>query len=165
MTQIEKNNIDEYIRQKLRKKDIYKSDMHKIYNIIVGQTDEQLQDKAVSEATFQAVKTDQYPIGYLMILQRIYFSNHPEHHPICSLCLATRCLYNTMQYANDNTIDYLVRFRNAQKVNEAYNDILTTRGVQYHGVKILFIFHTNEFNFATGKLEEGGGDGRRRNAL
>ena len=31
------NNIDEDIRQKLRKKDVYETDMHKIYNIIVGQ--------------------------------------------------------------------------------------------------------------------------------
>ena len=34
-----KKNIDEAIRQNLRKKDFYESDMHKIYNIIVGQTD------------------------------------------------------------------------------------------------------------------------------
>ena len=30
MTYLNKNNIDEAIRQKLRKKDVYKSDMHKI---------------------------------------------------------------------------------------------------------------------------------------
>ena len=30
MTFLEKKNIDEAIRQKLRKKDVYKSDMHKI---------------------------------------------------------------------------------------------------------------------------------------
>ena len=40
ITYLEKNNIDEAIRQKLRKKDSYESDMHKIYNIIVGQTKE-----------------------------------------------------------------------------------------------------------------------------
>ena len=43
MTYLEKKNIDESIHQKLRKKDVYESDMHKIYNLIVGQTNEQLQ--------------------------------------------------------------------------------------------------------------------------
>ena len=38
---LEKNNIDEAIRQKLRKKDVYQSDMHKIYNLIVVQTNKQ----------------------------------------------------------------------------------------------------------------------------
>ena len=46
MTYLEKNNIDEAIRQKLRKNYIYKSDMHKIYNLIVGQTNKQIQEKA-----------------------------------------------------------------------------------------------------------------------
>ena len=63
MTYLEKNNIDEAIRQKLRKKDFYKSDMHNIYNLVVSQTNEQLQEKAASDATFQAVKTDRDPIG------------------------------------------------------------------------------------------------------
>ena len=40
MTYLNKNNIDEAIRQNLRKKDFYESDMHKIYNPIVGQTNE-----------------------------------------------------------------------------------------------------------------------------
>ena len=57
MTHLEIKNIDEAIRQNLKKKDVYKSDMHKVYNLIVGQTNEQLQEKAVSDATFQAVKT------------------------------------------------------------------------------------------------------------
>ena len=48
MTSIEKISIDEAIRQNLRKKDVYKSDMHNIYNIIVVQTNEQLQEKAES---------------------------------------------------------------------------------------------------------------------
>ena len=125
MTYLEKKNIDEAIRQKLRKKDVYKSDMHKIYNLIVCQTNEQLQEKAASDATFQAVKTDRYPIGYLMILKKICFSNQSEQHPIRSLCLYTRRMYNTMQYASENTTDYLVRFRNAQKsmkpVTEAWS--------------------------------------------
>ena len=38
MTYLEKKNIDETIRQELRKKDVYKSDMHNIYNLIVYQT-------------------------------------------------------------------------------------------------------------------------------
>ena len=63
MTYLDKKINDEAIRQKLRKKDVYKSDMYKIYNLIVGQTNKQLQEKAASDATFQAVKTDQYPIG------------------------------------------------------------------------------------------------------
>ena len=49
--------------------------MHKIYNIIAGQKNKQLQEKAGSDANFQAVKTDQYPIGYLIILKRLLFSN------------------------------------------------------------------------------------------
>ena len=43
MTYLDKKNIDEAILQKLRKKDVYESDMHKIYNLILGQTNEQLQ--------------------------------------------------------------------------------------------------------------------------
>ena len=46
MTYLEENNINEAILQNLRKKGFYKSDMHKIYNLIVGQTNEQLQYKA-----------------------------------------------------------------------------------------------------------------------
>ena len=34
------------------KKNFYESDMHNIYNLVVGQTNEQLQEKAASEATF-----------------------------------------------------------------------------------------------------------------
>ena len=80
MTYLEKNKINEAICQKLRNKDFYQSDMHKIYNPIVGRTNEQLQEKAASDATFQAFKTDQDAIGYLMILKRIYFSNQSEKH-------------------------------------------------------------------------------------
>ena len=103
MTYLGEKNTNEAIRQKLRKKDVYKSDMHKIYNLIVGKTNKQLQEKAASDATFQAVKTDQDPIGYLMILNRLCFSNHYDQNPIRSLCLSTRRLYNTMQYVNNNT--------------------------------------------------------------
>ena len=52
MTYLEKKNIDEAIRQKLRKKDFYESDMHKIYYLVVVQMNEQLQEKAASDATF-----------------------------------------------------------------------------------------------------------------
>ena len=146
MTYLEKKNIDEAIHQKRSKKDIYKSDMHKIYNLIVGQTNEQLQEKAASETTFQTVKTDKDPIGYLMILKSICFSNQSEQHTIRSLFLSTRRMYNTIKYANENTTDYLVRFCNAQKVNEACNGSLITKGVQEHGMKILFPFHNTRFD-------------------
>ena len=105
MTYLKKKNIDEAIHKNMRKKDIYKSDKQKIYNLIVGETNEQLQEKAASNATFQAVKTDRYPIGHLMVLKRICFSSQSEKHPTRSLCLYIRRLYNTMQYANENTTD------------------------------------------------------------
>ena len=68
MTCPEKNNTDKSILQNISKKDVYKLDMHKIYNLVIGQTNEQSQEKAALDATFKAVNTDQYPIGYLMIL-------------------------------------------------------------------------------------------------
>ena len=151
MTYLEKNNINEAIRQKLRNKDFYKSDMHKIYNLIVCQTNEQLQEKAASGATFHAVKFDRDLIGYLMILKRICLSNQSKHRPIRSLCLSTRCMYNTRQYANENTTDYLVRLRNAWKVNEACNRILINKDVKEHGMNILFPFHNTGFD----SLQEG----------
>ena len=58
MTYLEEEKIDEAICQKLRKKDVYKSDMHNIYNLTVGHTNKQLQEKAASDATFQVVKTE-----------------------------------------------------------------------------------------------------------
>ena len=63
MTYLEKRNIDEAIRKKLRKEDFYESYIHNIYNLIVGQTNEQLQEKVASDATLQEVKTDRDPIG------------------------------------------------------------------------------------------------------
>ena len=123
------------------------SDMHKIYNLIVGQTNEQLQEKAASNANFHAVKTERDPIGYLLILKKICFSNQSEQHPIRSLCLSTRRLYNTMQYASNNTTDYLVRFRNAQKVNKACVGSLITKGAQEHGMKIRFSLHNTGFDY------------------
>ena len=103
MIYLVKNNINEAICKNLRNNNVYESDMHKIYNLILGQTNEQLLEKAASDATFQAVNTDRDPIGYLMILKRIWLSNHSEQHIILPLCLYTRSLYNTMQYSNKNT--------------------------------------------------------------
>ena len=121
--------------------------MHKIYNLIVGQTNEQLQEKTLSDATFQVVKTDRDPIGYLMILKKICFSNQSKQHPIRSLCLYTRRMYNTMQYARENTTGYLVRFRNAKKVNEACDGSLITKGLQENGMKIRFPLHNTGFDY------------------
>ena len=103
MTYLEKNNTNEAIHQNLRKKDFYKSDMQKIYNIIVGQMNEQLQKKAASDATFRAVKIYWDPIGYLLILKRLWLSNQSKKHPSRSLCLSMRRLYITTKYSNDNT--------------------------------------------------------------
>ena len=119
--------------------------MHKIYNLIPGYTNEKLQEKAAYDATFQAFKTARYLIGFLTILNNICFSNQSEQNPIRSLCLSTRRLYNTIQYASYNTTNYLVRFRNTQTVNESCNGIQITRGVQEHGMKILFPLHTTGF--------------------
>ena len=51
-----------------------------------------------------------------------------------------------MQYASKNTTDYLVRFRIAQKFNEACDRSLTTKGVQEHGTKIRFPWHNTGFD-------------------
>ena len=51
-----------------------------------------------------------------------------------------------MQYANENTTDYLVRFRNAHKVNEFCDGIRITKGVQEHGMKILFPLKNTGFD-------------------
>ena len=89
MTYLENNNIYHAIRQNLRKTDVYETKIHKIYNIIVDQTTEQLQEKAASDSTFQAVKTGREPIGYLIILKKLYLSNQYEQNLIRSICLAT----------------------------------------------------------------------------
>ena len=86
--------------------------------------------KAASDVTFHADKTHLDLIGFLMILDRPFFSNNSEQNPIHSLCLTTRRLYNTMQYANKSTTDYLVRFFNTHKANEACNGSLITRDVK-----------------------------------
>ena len=81
-----------------------------------------------------------------MILKKLCFSNKYEQHPTRSLCLATRRLYNTMQYASKNTTNRLVISRNVQKANEACNGIPITRGVQEHGMQNLFSLHTTGFD-------------------
>ena len=117
MTYLKKRNIEEAICHKPRKKDVYETEMKKIYNLIVVHTNYQLHEKAASDATFQAAKTCQDPIGYLMIPKELCFSNQYENQPIRSLWLATRKLYNIIKNANENTAKYLVSFRNVQKVN------------------------------------------------
>ena len=51
-----------------------------------------------------------------------------------------------MQYSSENTTDYLVRFRNSQKVNEACDGSLITKGVQENGTKIRFPLHNTGFD-------------------
>ena len=130
ITYLKKKNIDEAIRQKMRNKDVYETDINTIYNLFVGHTNKQLQDKVASGATFRAFKTGREPIRYLIILKKICFLNQYEQHPIRSLCLVTRRLHNTIQYTNDKNTNYLVRFRNAQKVKEACNGRTISRRVQ-----------------------------------
>ena len=71
MTYLENKNIDDTIHQKLRKKDVFETDMKKIYNIIVVQTNMKLLEKEATDATFQAVKAGQYHIVYLMISKKL----------------------------------------------------------------------------------------------
>ena len=68
--------------------------MHKIYNLIMGHK---------LDAIFQAVKSGQYPIVYLIIFKKICFLNQYGQHTIQYIGLATRQLYNTIQYTNENT--------------------------------------------------------------
>ena len=58
----------------------------------------------------------------------------------------TRLLYNTVQYANKNTTDYLVIFCNAQKVNKVFNGSLILEGLHSHGMKILYPLHAPDFD-------------------
>ena len=55
-------------------------------------------------------------------------------------------LYNTMQNVNENTTDYLVSFRNAQKANEAFNGSLISRGFQEHEKGIIYLLHVTGFD-------------------
>ena len=52
-----------------------------------------------------------------------------------------------MQCANENTTNYLVRFLDAQKFNEACNGSLITKGLQEHGMKVLFPLHNTGFHY------------------
>ena len=45
MTYLEKNIIDKAIHKKLRNKDVYETYIQNIYNLVVGQTNDQLQEK------------------------------------------------------------------------------------------------------------------------
>ena len=92
MTYLKNNIIGKAIRQKLRKKYLYKTYMHNIYNITVGHTNYKIKKKAVSDATFWAVKTGRDAIGYFIILKKLFFSKKSEQHPIWYLCLANRLL-------------------------------------------------------------------------
>ena len=51
-----------------------------------------------------------------------------------------------MQYANKNTSNYLVRFYNAQKVNDACDGSLIAKGKQDHEMTILFPLHNTGFD-------------------
>ena len=42
--------------------------------------------------------------------------------------------------------DYLVRFLNAQKFNNAFNGNLIPRGIQEHGMKMLYPLHVTGFD-------------------
>ena len=81
-----------------------------------------------------------------MILKKICLLNQSEQHPSRSLCLATRRLYNKIHSTDENTTDYLVRFRNEQKVNEACNGSLISRGLQEHRMKILYTLYVTGFD-------------------
>ena len=81
-----------------------------------------------------------------MILKNICLSNQSEQHPIRYLYLETRLLYNTIKYVNENTTDYLIRFRNSQKANKACNENLVTRIFQEHGMEIIYPLHVTGFD-------------------
>ena len=75
------------------------------------------------------------------------FSNKSDQHPIFYICLSTRRLYKTMQYANDNRPNYVVKFGNARKFNESCNGSLIAKGVQEHGMNIIFPLQNTVFYF------------------
>ena len=57
-----------------------------------------------------------------------------------------RLLYNIIQNVNENTADYLVRFRNFQKLNKACNGSLIKKFVQENWMKILYPLHVTGFD-------------------
>ena len=81
----------------------------------------------------------------MMIFKKLCFSKQYEQHPIRSLCLETRQLYNITQYSNDKTTDYLVRFHNYRKVNEVCNGSIISRGFQEYRMKIIYLLHVTDF--------------------
>ena len=52
-----------------------------------------------------------------------------------------------MQYAKENTTNYLVRFWNAQNLNEACNGCQITKDVKEHGMHILFPLQNTGFDY------------------
>ena len=94
----------------------------------------------------RGLNTVRETIGYLMILKKPCLTNQPEQHTIRYLCLETRRLYNTTKNTDDNTANYLVRFQNTQKENEACNGSFISRRFQEHGTKILYPLHVTRFN-------------------
>ena len=50
-----------------------------------------------------------------------------------------------MQHAIDNTTVYMVQLRNYQKVNEACNGSLISRGFQENGMKLVHPLHVTGF--------------------
>ena len=81
MTYLENKNINKAICQKLSKKDVYETYTHKIYNIIVVQKNEQLQEKSASDTIFQVVKTVRNHIGYLTTLKCYSYQNNMDNFP------------------------------------------------------------------------------------
>ena len=73
MTYLKMKNIDKAIRQKPSKKNVYKTERHNIYNLIVGHNNDQLKKKSAIEANLQAVNSGRDPIVYLMILRKLCF--------------------------------------------------------------------------------------------
>ena len=55
----------------MSKKDVYETDTHKIYNLIVGHTNKKLQEKVASDSTLQVIKSGRDLIGYLTIIKNI----------------------------------------------------------------------------------------------
>ena len=90
-----------------------------------------------------------------MIIKKLCFSNWSEQHPICSIFLVTRRLCNKMYHVNYNMTEYLLRFHNTQKVKKSCNGSLIPRGLQEHGMKIIYPLHVPGFYTLTnnGKKE------------
>ena len=63
--------------------------------------------------------------------------------------MVTRQLYNTLQYVKYNTTDYLVIFCGKIKVNKTHNVSLIQKGVQGHGMRILYLLHDTGFETLT----------------